>query len=177
MAAVIPGSSGSSGASAADDDANFHRGRAWLIASWLFVFAVVNFADKVVLGLVAVPMMQEFGFTATEFGLIGSSFFWLFSITGILGGFLADRVATKWLLLGMALIWAVAQLPIMFGSTIAVFLDDESGGHADTRAFLARRIDGIMRFEKMKGRILSSRDPERRLSLSRFIGRLRYPAV
>ncbi|MEH3040956.1 MAG: COQ9 family protein [Sphingomonas paucimobilis] len=70
-----------------------------------------------------------------------------------------------------------AMLGAVYGATIAVFLDDESGGHADTRAFLSRRIDGIMRFEKMKGRILASRDPERRLSLSRFIGRLRYPAV
>ncbi len=70
-----------------------------------------------------------------------------------------------------------AMLGAVYGATIAVFLDDESGGHADTRAFLSRRIDGIMRFEKFKGRILASRDPERRLSLSRFIGRLRYPAV
>lgn len=70
-----------------------------------------------------------------------------------------------------------AMLGGVYAATIAVFLDDESGGHADTRAFLGRRIDGIMRFEKAKGRFLASRDPERRLSLSRFIGRLRYPAV
>ncbi|KQN81221.1 COQ9 family protein [Sphingomonas sp. Leaf62] len=69
------------------------------------------------------------------------------------------------------------MLGAVYAATITVFLDDESGGHADTRAFLARRIDGIMRFEKFKGRMLASRDPERRLSLSRFIGRLRYPAV
>lgn len=70
-----------------------------------------------------------------------------------------------------------AMLGVVYAATITVFLDDESGGHADTRAFLARRIDGIMRFEKFKGRMLASRDPERRLSLSRFVGRLRYPAV
>lgn len=70
-----------------------------------------------------------------------------------------------------------AMLGAVYAATITVFLDDESGGHADTRAFLARRIDGIMRFEKFKGRMLASRDPERRLSLSRFVGRLRYPAV
>ena len=70
-----------------------------------------------------------------------------------------------------------AMLLGVYTATITVFLEDESEGQADTHAFLARRIDGIMRFEKMKGRILSSRDPERRLSLSRFIGRLRYPAV
>ncbi len=65
----------------------------------------------------------------------------------------------------------------VYAATIMVFLDDESGGHADTRAFLSRRIDGIMRFEKFKGRVLAGRDPERRISISRFIGRLRYPAV
>ncbi|KQM32668.1 RpsU-divergently transcribed [Sphingomonas sp. Leaf10] len=70
-----------------------------------------------------------------------------------------------------------AMLGAVYAATITVFLDDESGGHADTRAFLSRRIDGIMRFEKFKGRMLASRDPERRLSLSRFVGRLRYPAV
>ncbi|WP_230771047.1 COQ9 family protein [Sphingomonas sp. Leaf4] len=70
-----------------------------------------------------------------------------------------------------------AMLGAVYAATVTVFLDDESGGHADTRAFLARRIDGIMRFEKLKHQFLSSRDPERSLSLSRFIGRLRYPAV
>lgn len=70
-----------------------------------------------------------------------------------------------------------AMLGAVYAATVTVFLDDESGGHAHTRAFLGRRIDGIMRFEKLKGQWLSSRDPERRLSLSRFVGRLRYPAV
>lgn len=63
----------------------------------------------------------------------------------------------------------------IYAATIAVFLDDESEGQADTRAFLARRIDGIMRFEKAKASLLKR--SEHRLSLSRFIGRLRYPAV
>jgi len=63
----------------------------------------------------------------------------------------------------------------VYAATIAVFLQDESEGWADTRAFLSRRIDGIMRFEKAKAKLLG-RDSHR-LSLSRFIGRLRYPAV
>lgn len=62
----------------------------------------------------------------------------------------------------------------VYGATVAVFLDDESEDHADTRAFLARRIDGIMRFEKTKAQMLRG---DRLPSLSRFIGRLRYPAV
>ncbi|HVF94827.1 MAG TPA: COQ9 family protein [Sphingomonas sp.] len=63
----------------------------------------------------------------------------------------------------------------VYGATITVFLDDDSEGHADTRAFLARRIDGIMRFEKSKAAFMKR--VEHRPSLARFIGRLRYPAI
>jgi len=68
-----------------------------------------------------------------------------------------------------------AILAGVYAATIAVFLDDESEGWADTRGFLARRVEGIMRFEKTKTQWLGH--PERRFSMSRFIGRLRYPAV
>ena len=68
-----------------------------------------------------------------------------------------------------------AMLAGIYAATITVFLDDESEGQADTRAFLARRIEGIMRFEKAKAQFLAR--VEHRPSLSRFIGRLRYPAV
>lgn len=63
----------------------------------------------------------------------------------------------------------------VYGATVSVFLDDESEAFADTRAFLGRRIDGIMRFEKAKAGF--AKRTEHMPSLSRFIGRLRYPAV
>jgi ubiquinone biosynthesis protein COQ9 len=63
----------------------------------------------------------------------------------------------------------------VYAATLTAFLDDESEDFADTRAFLSRRIDGIMRFEKAKAGFLAR--TEHRPSLSRFIGRLRYPVV
>ena len=66
-----------------------------------------------------------------------------------------------------------AILGAVYASTMAVFLNDESDGFADTRAFLARRIDQVMRFESWKYR-RASRSIERP-SLARFVGRLRYP--
>lgn len=63
----------------------------------------------------------------------------------------------------------------VYAATLTVFLDDASVGHADTSAFLSRRIDGIMHFEKAKAGFLSQ--TENMPSLSRFIGRLRYPVV
>lgn len=67
-----------------------------------------------------------------------------------------------------------AILAGVYGSTMLVFLDDDSEDMAETRAFLDRRIEDVMRFEKAKARWKTSGPP---FSLSRFLGRLRYPAV
>ncbi|QYJ08613.1 COQ9 family protein [Qipengyuania flava] len=67
-----------------------------------------------------------------------------------------------------------AILASIYGATLAVFVEDESEDKADTKAFLDRRIDGVMQFEKVKAKWLN---PDReRFSVSRFLGRLRYPA-
>lgn len=67
-----------------------------------------------------------------------------------------------------------ATLAAIYAATLAVFVDDESEGKAGTRAFLDRRIAGIMRFEKAKAQLLRPRQDG--FSLARFLGRLRYPA-
>lgn len=65
-----------------------------------------------------------------------------------------------------------AILGSVYAATMAVFLNDSSAGHADSRAFLARRIAGVMRFESWKHRRAAMK--AERPSLTRFIGRLRY---
>jgi ubiquinone biosynthesis protein COQ9 len=64
-------------------------------------------------------------------------------------------------------------LGAVYGSTLLVWLDDQSEGWKDTAAFLDRRIEDVMKFEKFKAEWRGS--SEQRLSLSRFLGRLRYP--
>jgi ubiquinone biosynthesis protein COQ9 len=64
-------------------------------------------------------------------------------------------------------------LGAVYGSTLLVWLDDQSEGWADSAAFLDRRIDDVMKIEKFKAEWRGSSD--QRLSVSRFLGRLRYP--
>jgi ubiquinone biosynthesis protein COQ9 len=66
-----------------------------------------------------------------------------------------------------------AILAGIYGATLAAYADDHSEGKADTRAFLERRIDGVMSFEKAKAQFLQPREG---FSMTRFLGRLRYPA-
>jgi MFS transporter, ACS family, D-galactonate transporter len=96
---------------------------AWLIVALLFFFMAINFADKAVIGLVAIPLMQELKLSPSEFGLIGSSFFLLFSLSAIVTGFIANRVQARRLLLLMGLVWALTQFPMIgtagFGTIVA----------------------------------------------------------
>jgi MFS transporter, ACS family, D-galactonate transporter len=92
---------------------------AWLIVALLFLFMVINFADKAVIGIAAVPMMQELRLTPSQFGLIGSSFYLLFSLSAVVTGFVANRVQTRWLLLVMGLVWALTQFPMLGNLGIA----------------------------------------------------------
>jgi ubiquinone biosynthesis protein COQ9 len=65
-------------------------------------------------------------------------------------------------------------LAAIYSATLAVFVGDDSEGKAKTYEFLDRRLDGVMRFEKVKAKLLNS---DRELpSLTRFLGRLRYPS-
>ena len=98
-------------------------GRALAVLVMLFLFQTLNFFDKLVFGLSAVPMMKELSLSPKQFGLIGSSFFLLFSLSGMaVGLFVIGRFPTKWILLILAAVWSATQLPIFFTSSVAVLI-------------------------------------------------------
>ena len=59
----------------------------------------------------------------------------------------------------------------VYASTLLVWLDDQMDGWTETGAFLDRRIDDVMKFEKLKAQWRG----QEHFSVSRFLGRLRYP--
>lgn len=91
---------------------------AWATVALLFLFVVINFADKAVLGIAAVPIMQELALTPREFGLVASSFFLLFAISAIATGFLVNAIQTRWALLAMGVVWALTQFPMLASPAI-----------------------------------------------------------
>ena len=62
-------------------------------------------------------------------------------------------------------------LGAVYGSTLLAWLDDNSEDWTETSAFLDRRIDNVMQFEKWKAQWRG----QEHFSVSRFLGRLRYP--
>ncbi|MCA1748742.1 MAG: COQ9 family protein, partial [Sphingomonadales bacterium] len=64
-------------------------------------------------------------------------------------------------------------LSAVYGSTILAWLEDDSEHEAETLAFLDRRLGNVADFERLKKKF--RRDPDQRFSVTRFLGRLRYP--
>jgi ACS family D-galactonate transporter-like MFS transporter len=95
---------------------------AWGITALLFLFMLINFADKVVVGLAAQPIMKELDIDPEKFGLIGSSFFFLYAISAVLVGFISNRVRAKNTLLIMALVWSIVQFPMLGMVSIEVLI-------------------------------------------------------
>jgi ubiquinone biosynthesis protein COQ9 len=62
-------------------------------------------------------------------------------------------------------------LGAVYGSTLLAWLDDASERWSETAVFLDRRIDNVMQFERWKAQWRG----QERFSVSRFLGRLRYP--
>ncbi|MFE1587779.1 MFS transporter [Streptomyces sp. NPDC058737] len=96
----------------------FDRRRAWLITALIVAFMLINYADKSVLGLAAVPIMDELGISNSTYGMISSSFALLFSLSGLVVGFVSARVSSRVLLFTMAVVWAVAQLPVLIVASV-----------------------------------------------------------
>jgi MFS family permease len=83
------------------------------ILALLAFFSIINFGDKAVLGLAGPSITHDLALSNTEFGAISSAFYLLFSLSALLVGLVGARLSGTWLLAGMALVWSVAQLPIV----------------------------------------------------------------
>ena len=96
--------------------------QAWTVVALVFVFMLINFADKAVVGLASVPIMQDLHLNHTQFGMLGSAFFLLFSVSGVTVGFLANRFSTKTIMSIMGVAWSAALLPISMISSFPLLL-------------------------------------------------------
>ncbi|HJQ48087.1 MAG TPA: MFS transporter [Amycolatopsis sp.] len=85
-------------------------------------FVVINWADKAILGLIAGPVMKEFGLSAAQFGFVGSSFSFLFSITALVGGVIADRTSLRWMMFALAALWSLTTVPVLAAGTFGALL-------------------------------------------------------
>ncbi|KXX57497.1 MFS transporter [Rhodococcus sp. LB1] len=96
--------------------------QAWIVVALLCGFLIVNYADKIVVGLAGADLMRDMDIDAQQFGIIQSSFFWCFAAGSILGSFLIGRVKAKYLLAGTAVLWVLSLLPMVWSESYEVLI-------------------------------------------------------
>ena len=94
----------------------------WLVVAMLFLFMLINYADRAILGLAAEPIMRDLALDARSFGLVGSAFFLCFSVSALAAGFLINRLPSRGVLFWFAVAWSAAQAPMAAGGGFAALL-------------------------------------------------------
>lgn len=83
-------------------------GRRWLIGCLLGVGILINYIDRVGLSAATPELTRELGLTATDIGLLGSAFFWTYSLLQVPGGMVLDRFGVTMVGRTSSFLWAVA---------------------------------------------------------------------
>lgn len=94
----------------------------WGLTGMLVVLYLFNASDKAVFGLIAQPLGEELGLSASQIGFTGSMFFLAFSIGGFFAAPITKLLALRWSIAIIAVLWGVVMLPLVIWSTFAVLL-------------------------------------------------------
>ena len=65
----------------------------WVMILLLLALGAINYADKAVLGLAAVPIIKELDLSPTQYGLVSGSLFWLYAPSSLLVTAWSDRMS------------------------------------------------------------------------------------
>ncbi|MEW9672146.1 MFS transporter [Ammoniphilus sp. 3BR4] len=88
----------------------FRNNYRWFIMSFISILMVINFMDRVVVSIATGPIMKEFGFTNTQWGIILSAFFWGLVPFSLIAGVGADKFGPKKIWVWGVTLWSVCTM-------------------------------------------------------------------
>lgn len=120
-------------------------GNRFLVLALLLLVYIFNFADRMLLGVMAAPIKADLGLTDGQLGLLGgTAFALLYATVGIPIGWLADRRSRSWIITASLCVWSgFTALCGMASSFATLFLArlgvgiGEAGGVAPSYSMIA----------------------------------------
>lgn len=94
----------------------------WIILLILVASGMINQVDKIIIGLVSVPLMKELHLSPSQWGIVGSSFFWFFTFSSFILGGMADSKNTKKMFTWISLVWLLVQFSTPFVSSLSLLV-------------------------------------------------------
>lgn len=82
---------------------------AWLIVFLLVPVALLNYLDRQMLAAMKTSMMTDIPdiVTAEKWGIVLGSFKWVYALLSPVGGYYADRLSKKWVIIISLVIWSI----------------------------------------------------------------------
>jgi sugar phosphate permease len=81
--------------------------RPWLVVGLLWVVAALNYLDRNMIATMHLSLKAAIPMTEAQFGLLTSSFLWVYGALSPLAGFLADRFSRSRVILASLLAWSL----------------------------------------------------------------------
>jgi MFS transporter, ACS family, D-galactonate transporter len=80
------------------------------VAMLLSVSVLINYVDRGTLAIAAPVLKEDLRLSASQLGVLLSSFFWSYALCQIISGWLVDRFEVNWLLALGVLLWSAATV-------------------------------------------------------------------
>lgn len=107
-----------------------------LILALLFVGTLINYLDRTVISVAALPMREELGLDAAVMGVVFSAFSWTYAASQIPGGLLIDRIGVRLAYFLSVSLWSAFTLLQGFTTGLASLLGYRLGlGVAEAPAY------------------------------------------
>lgn len=95
---------------------------AWFVVALLCIVALLNYMDRLMLTTMRDPIRASIPMTDAQFGLLTSIFLWVYAVISPFGGFLADRIARRRIILFSLFFWSLATFATGFARSFPQLL-------------------------------------------------------
>jgi MFS transporter, ACS family, D-galactonate transporter len=94
----------------------------WRLLALLSFSVVINYIDRSNLSIAAPLLKDEFGLSASQLGILLSSFFWTYTLFQIVSGWAVDRFDVNWVIAAGFVTWSLATTTTALVHGFAVLL-------------------------------------------------------
>lgn len=94
----------------------------WVIVTLMLLSYTAMYLSRSSMSIAGPVMMQEYGWSATQFGLVSTAFFIGYALTMLPAGYLADRFGSGKIMVVGIFLYSIFQFLTPFGATIGLMI-------------------------------------------------------